>query len=190
MRRPLQHLNTADDVFVVALAQKGDAEAFAELVRRHETSVRVLMYRCCGDAATADDLAQQTFLQAWKDIAQLRDVRRFAGWLKRLALNRWLKGVRGKDPLRDAQAVAAERAAPSDNTGLRMDLDRALATLAPAQRACVICSYHEGMSHAEIAAATGFALGTVKSHIRRATTQLRHLLVDYQQAAVPEIEES
>ncbi len=60
-----------------------------------------------------------------------------------------------------------------------MDLDNALAILPGRARLCVVLSYHERMSHGEIAALTGMQLGTVKSHIRRGAEQLRELLSAY-----------
>ena len=60
-----------------------------------------------------------------------------------------------------------------------MDLDRALATLPEAVRLCVVLSYHEGMTHGEIAAFTELPLGTVKSHITRGTEKLRQILSAY-----------
>ena len=61
-------------------------------------------------------------------------------------------------------------------------LDRALAALAPEQRTCIVLSYHEGLSHGEIAEATGTPLGTVKSHIRRGTERLKTLMAAYEPA--------
>lgn len=63
--------------------------------------------------------------------------------------------------------------------GMAMDLDRALAQLSPDARMCIVLSYSEGMTHPEIATATGLPAGTVKSHIRRGTQRLQGLLADY-----------
>ncbi|MGC1730775.1 MAG: sigma factor-like helix-turn-helix DNA-binding protein, partial [Steroidobacteraceae bacterium] len=61
----------------------------------------------------------------------------------------------------------------------RLDLDRALAQLSPAERLCIVLAYSEGMSHGEISAATALPLGTVKSHVRRGAERLRGLLHAY-----------
>lgn len=63
----------------MGLARTGDREAFGELVRRRQSWIRNLMRRLCHDAALADDLAQQVFLQAWKDIRKLRQPAKFPG---------------------------------------------------------------------------------------------------------------
>ncbi len=167
------------EALVVALARTGDRGAFAELVRRRQSWLRNLHRRFCGDATLADDLAQQTLLQAWRDIGRIRDPRRFGAWLRRLAVNTWLKHLRGNDALRDAGPEDEAQAAKSKGTGVEMDVERALGSLSTAARTCVVLSYYEGMSHAEIAATSSLPLGTVKSHLRRATTELKELLAVY-----------
>ncbi len=174
---------------VVALARTGDREAFAELVRRRQSWLRTLLRRCCGDAALADDLAQQAFLQAWKKLRQLRDPERFGPWLKRLGLNAWLARMRRQDPLAEAAEDTEVEALPSQGVTngpgeamLAGDLDSALNALSPSMRLCVVLAYHEGFTHEEIAELTKLPLGTVKSHVRRGTQRLRTLLMAYEDA--------
>lgn len=171
----------------MALARTGDREAFEELVRRRQRWLRTLLHRCCGDAALADDLAQQTFLQAWKKLGQLRDPERFGSWLKRLGLNAWLGRMRRLDPLADADPVgeddnAAEAPRTGDSAMIAGDLDAALNTLAAPVRLCVVLAYHEGFTHEEIVELTKLPLGTVKSHLRRGTQKLRQQLLAYEDA--------
>jgi len=78
----------------VLLAISGDTAAFGALVRRHQAWVRSLLRRSCGDAALAEDLAQATFLQAWRQLASLRDPDAFRAWLRRIAINRLVDAVR------------------------------------------------------------------------------------------------
>lgn len=176
-------LKKSPEVLVVGLACDGDRDAFAELVRRRQSWVRNLMRRCCGDPALADDLAQAVFLQAWRNIGQLRKPSGFGGWLKRLAVTVWLQHLRKHDALRNAdefdEAAAAFSSGPGSDPGIVMDLERALATLPAPVRLCVVLSYHEGMPHGEIAEFTGFPLGTVKSHIQRGSGHLQTVLSAY-----------
>ena len=172
-------INSSPEALVVGLARAGDRSAFAELVRRRQSWVRKLMRRFSGDATLADDLAQQVFLQAWRDIARIREPKLFGAWLKRLTLNIWLKHQRVNDPLRGADEDTQLSLVSRDSPDINMDLERALATLSNPARLCVILSYHEGMSHGEIAEIVELPLGTVKSHIRRATGQLKELLSAY-----------
>lgn len=175
-------LSSSPEPLVVALARSGDTDAFAELVRRRQGWVRTLLRRCCADVTLADDLAQQAFLKAWQDIGSLRNPRGFATWLRTLTINVWRQHIRKQDALAGAEEVTDIASAPSAASGLAHDLNNALATLKPVPRMCVVLAYHEGMSHQQIAAATGLALGTVKSHIRRGTESLQSLLADYSEA--------
>jgi RNA polymerase sigma-70 factor (ECF subfamily) len=168
------------EALIVSLAQDGDRGAFAELVNRRQSSVRNLMRRCCRDAALADDLAQQVFLQVWLKLPGLRDVDAFGGWLKRLAVSVWLQHLRKNDALRDAGELSGLETPSLETPSVGMDLDEALSALPEAVRLCLVLSYQEGMSHREIADASGFPLGTVKSHVTRGSERLRHLLADYQ----------
>ncbi len=172
-------LTQAHEALVVALAKTGDRQAFTELVRRRQSWVRNFMRRCCGDPTLADDLSQQTFLQAWKDIGRLKNPRTFQGWFKRLALNVWLQHERRNDLLDDAAIdVEASPAAPASHI-LATDLDRALTRLSGDVRVCLVLNYHEGYTHQEIAEALEMPLGTVKSHISRGGKRLQELLMAY-----------
>jgi RNA polymerase sigma-70 factor (ECF subfamily) len=173
------HYAKSPEVLLVGLARTGDRDAFAELVQRRQYWIRNLMRRFCGDINLADDLSQQVFLQAWRSIPQLQRPGRFAAWLKRLAINVWFQHLRRKDPLKDADEFEEITQAKQDAPGIAMDLDRALATLPEQVRLCIVLSYHEGMTHGEIAEFTDMPLGTVKSHIRRGTQRLQQLLAAY-----------
>ena len=164
---------------LVGLARTGNRDAFAELVTRRQAWIRNLMRRCSGNAALADDLSQQVFMQAWRAIGQLIDAERFAPWLKRLAINTWLQHKRRNDPLEKADGTSGSERAQRDTPGIAMDLDRALEALPEDVRLCIILSYHERMTHSEIEGFTGLPLGTVKSHIRRGTQKLQEMLSAY-----------
>lgn len=167
---------------LVGLARSGDRGAFAEIVERRQSWIRSLLRRCSGDPTLADDLAQQVFLQAWSSISRLQRPGRFGPWLKRIAINTWLQHARRKDPLRGADQHDDAMRPQHRADGVALDLDRALATLPHDVRLCIVLSYHEGMTHDEIAAVTGNPLGTVKSHIRRGTKRLQEQLSAYLQA--------
>lgn len=182
------YVSRTPEALVVGLARSGDRQAFAELVRRRQPWIRDLMRRCSGDVTLADDLAQQVFVQAWRTLPQLQQTSRFGAWLKRVAINVWLQHLRKSDPLKNADEYDDTRPAQQDAAGIAMDLDRALATLSEHVRLCIVLSYHEGMTHEEIANFTGLPLGTVKSHVRRGTQRLQKLLSAY--IETPSTEES
>lgn len=164
---------------LVGLSRAGNRGAFAELVTRRQTWIRNLMRRCSGDATFADDLSQLVFMQAWRSIRQLNDAERFGPWLKRLAINTWLQDKRRNDPLRAADEHTDADAAHQDQVSVAMDLDKALARLPDDVRLCIVLSYHERMTHAEIGIFTGIPLGTIKSHIRRGAKKLQEDLSAY-----------
>ena len=166
---------------MVALAQAGEHLAFTELVHRRHSEIRNLLRRLSRDAALADDLAQETFLQAWRQLRGLRGSGAFGAWLRQVAICVWLQHVRKHKavaPLSDTDASSCD----ATLAGVTFDLDAALGQLTPDARLCVVLAYHEGMSHGEIVAATGLPLGTVKSHIQRGAAQLRDRLKDYERS--------
>jgi RNA polymerase sigma-70 factor (ECF subfamily) len=175
-------LGQAAEAAVVALAIRGDAVAFTELVHRRQSWLRNFLRRLCRDPALADDLAQQVLLQAWRALPRLQSVAAFGAWLRRLALNAYLAQLRSRPPpaiTLDAQQLES---AAVTTLGEQLDLDRALGRLPRDERLCVVLAYSEGMSHSEISAALQLPLGTVKSHVRRGAERLRALLHAYQPA--------
>jgi RNA polymerase sigma-70 factor, ECF subfamily len=185
IQRPPSHsLGEASEVAVVALAMNGDDAAFGELVRRRQAAIRNLFRRMTRDAALADDLAQQAFVQAWKSIRTLKSPSAFGAWLRKLAVNCWLQQARlKKHEVALDESGALESGAVEgrwvSTTAERLDLDGALAALPPDARLCVVLAYSEGMSHAEISDSTAMPLGTVKSHIARGAARLREILHAY-----------
>ena len=179
-RDPRARLEEASEEVVVVRAMTGDDAAFGELVLRRQKQVRDLMRRLCGDHALADDLAQLAFVQAWRSLGSLREPGAFGGWLKRVAVNVWLaEARRARIPFEDDEETFAEIPDPApspERAASRIDLERALAGLRPAERVCVVLAHGEGMTHAEIAEAAGLALGTVKSHVLRGTEKLKQIL--------------
>ena len=174
-------LADAAEASVVVLAASGDDRAFAELVRRRQGMVRDLMRRLCGDAAFAEDLAQQAFVHAWRQLPRLRSPLAFGAWLRGIAVNCWLQAAR-RSPYRleipddDLPEPKHHGPGPDHLAAARMDLSRALLRLKPNERVCVVLAYAEGLSHSEIAQATGWPLGTVKSNVTRGAERLRSWL--------------
>jgi RNA polymerase sigma factor (sigma-70 family) len=164
---------------LIALAwREGDSAAFGQLVRRHQGAVRAQLRRLtAGDAAWADDLAQETFLQAWRKLGQFRADARFATWLYRIAYTAFLQANRARreprsPPLTDAHAGVD----PTGSIDRRHDLDRALEQLPQAQRSALVLCYDFDLSHSEAACVLGVPEGTVKAHVARGKAKLRELL--------------
>ena len=157
-----------------ARAQAGDDSAFAALVRLHQGALRGFLLRMTrGDYALADDLAQETFLEAWRKLAQFQASGSFAGWLTRIAWSRFLMTARKRrlEPLDDAD-MPDTKADPD----LKLDLEKAMTRLSGAERATITLCDTLGHSHEEAAAILALPLGTVNSHILRGRAKLRSLL--------------
>lgn len=160
------------DAALVAAARAGSDAAFARLVDRHQGALRGFLRRTVGPAA--DDVAQEAFVAAWTSLRRLRDPAGFRPWLFGIA---WRKAAdRARAERRGASRDGAwlETTAPAAGIAPadRIALDRALADLAPAERACVALCLAQDWSHAEAAAALGLPLGTVKSHVARGRARL------------------
>jgi RNA polymerase sigma factor (sigma-70 family) len=165
---------------LVLAAQARDRAAFTELVRRREAWLRALLRRLTGNAAEADDLAQEVFMRAWRRLHALREAGAFGGWLRRLAVNLFIDARRiARETDEIAEDAASEDVAPERMAGARIDLERAMALLSSAERLCVTLNLGEGLSHGEIAEATSLPLGTVKSHVKRGTAKLRKMLGEH-----------
>lgn len=171
------------EAYIVGLARSGDSKAFEEIVRRKQSMIRNLMRRCSRDQNLADDLAQQVFLKVWLSIRTLRDVNAFNGWLKKLAVSVWLQHLRKHDVLENTDDWDEVNLGSAQSSSEGMDLDAALGILPGHVRLCIVLSYNEGFTHQEIASATGYPLGTVKSHINRGTARLREALAAYDTSA-------
>lgn len=167
----------------VLLAIAGSDAAFKELVLSRQAWLRSLLRRLSGDDALADDLSQETLLRAWRNIGSLDNHKAFASWLRSIALRCWVDHARRHklsfkdvDPDLSASNALAGGVETADH---RLDIHAAVAKLPPGPRACVVLFYGEGMSHAEVARATGLNVGVVKSHIARSTKRLRNSLQDW-----------
>ncbi len=178
----------SDADLILAARTRDDRSAFAELVRRHQSPVRAVLRRLTkGDHGLADDLAQETFVLAWRRLEAFRFEARFSTWLYRIAFNAWQSEVRKKRELllEDAGDAAPEAESPDGaNASVeRIDLERALATLNDGERAAISACYYADLTHEEAAEALGIPLGTVKTLILRGKAKLRARLTAGEESA-------
>jgi RNA polymerase sigma-70 factor (ECF subfamily) len=169
-----------DSELIVRVVDSDDRAAFGELVRRHQSVVRNFARNLTGgDAAFADDLAQETFIQAYRSLSHYRGESAFPTWLLGIAHNRWRNARRQQRehvPLDLDEAAHATVPSPAPAADLRHDLADALRLLSPDEQAAVHLCYQQGLSHSEIAAVLDWPLGTVKTNIARGKEKLRQLL--------------
>lgn len=141
-----------------------------------------------GDEARADDLAQETFLLAWRKLHQFRGEARFSTWLYRIAYSCFLQARRSlPTTARDTQENPLDQqTSPRGTVELRLDIERAMRQLSDAEQVVLLHVVQLGLSHDEAAYVLAMPLGTVKSHTKRGKAKLRELLADWQ--AIPQEE--
>jgi len=167
-----------DRYLVARVVAQQDADAFGELVRRHQSQIRNFLRKLSRDYTLADDLAQDTFLHAWDKIRTYSGQGTFIGWLLKVAYTTFLQSKRRSNRYAEileeaghAADAESERATEeSDEIG---DLDKFLAILTEEERAVMILSYACGLSHREISDAADLPVGTVKSIIFRGKEKIR-----------------
>lgn len=177
---------------LIEAAQRGDVESFNQLVRLYESRVYNLCYRMLGDPDSASDVAQDTFISAYRNLGRFRGGM-FRSWLLRIATNACYDTLRARKrrPSTSLQALGL-----ADDEGVGFDLpdtgeqpadvalrrelavaiQRGLAELPEDQRVVIILSDIQGMAYDEIASVTGANLGTVKSRLSRGRARLRDIL--------------
>jgi RNA polymerase sigma-70 factor (ECF subfamily) len=173
----------SDAHLIARVVVSDDRHAFSELVRRHQSSVRATLRKLAGgNAALADDLAQEAFLLAYRNLKSFRQDAKFSTWLYRIAYNVFLADARKMKELpmpedMDVDALspagAAEREQPARQAALSIDLERAMSVLSDAEKAAIVQCYHNDLSHEEAAEVLGCPVGTVKTHVLRAKQKLK-----------------
>ncbi len=171
-------------------AREGDREAFSRIVRMMMQTVVALTYKMTGDREAAKDLAQDTFVAAWSNLADFRGEARFSSWLYRIASNKSLNylsstAVRDSQPFDELQMEEAASSSPEHNpetTLARRQLKEKfmefLATLPPKQRLAFELRFYKELSFDEIARITNSALGTVKTNYRQAVAKLKEYALE------------
>ena len=171
------------DQHLVVRARLGkDPRAVEQLVRRHQGMVRAQLRRLLhGDHAAADDLAQEAFLLAWRNLDQFRGDARFSTWLYRIAYSCFLQLARkkswplsdgGEDDEREAELLPA----PARSIDLQIDFERAMQSLSLGEQAVLLHCMQMGLNHEEAAYVLDMPLGTVKTHVNRGRAKLKQLL--------------
>jgi RNA polymerase sigma-70 factor (ECF subfamily) len=169
-----------DDWNRIVESRNGDGNAFELLVREHQSMIYSLCYRMTGSPTEAEDLTQETFIQAHRNLGGFRAESRFSSWLYRIALNlclNWQKRKQRQDRLHQQWAEQAAEP-PAEDPGHAARIQAALLKLHPKQRAAIVLTVYEGLSHAEAARALNCAEATVSWRVFAARAKLKRLLKD------------
>lgn len=174
---------------IIARAVTGsDSISFGRLVKIYQAPIRGFLRRLTRDNhSLADDLAQDTFLTAFRKISRFRNEGSFRGWLFQIAYRSFLMHKRKK--VEDQQLPEIETANetgafcdPVDrgrDQSMKMDIERAMTGLSEVERASLTLCFTYGMSHGEAAAVLGQPLGTLKSHVARGKAKLKVSLASW-----------
>ena len=181
-----------DEQKLIRDAQRGDLDAFNDLVLGYQNQVFNLAFRIMGDEASASDATQEAFISAYRAINGYRGGS-FRAWLLRIVTNACYDELRRRKrrPTSSLEALHVTDAAPGEVLvngaedpeayAQRQELHRALQaglqTLPPEQRVALVLSDVQGYSYQDIAEITGNSLGTVKSRLSRARAKMRDYLL-------------
>jgi RNA polymerase sigma-70 factor (ECF subfamily) len=181
---------------LVAKCQRGDTQAFNELVTRYRGRIYAMIYNMVHNEQDAWDLAQDGFLKAWKSIGRFRGQSAFYTWLYRIVMNVTIDWVRKKKITGDAEfdeelglqgieasASTVPRADPlpfqkMEREEIRRRIDAAVEKLSPEHRAVILMREMDGMPYEEIAGALDCSVGTVMSRLFYARKKLQGMLRD------------
>ena len=196
MSGEIEHVLENEDVDLVAKCQKGDLQAFDELVTRYRNKAYGMIYNMVRNEQDAWDLAQDGFVKAWKSIGRFRGQSSFYTWLYRIMTNvtiDWLrkKQIEGTSEFDDNVSVASAEPGsftvpkadplPSEKieqAEIRKRIDLAIERLSPEHRAVIMMKEMEGLQYQEIADALDCSIGTVMSRLFYARKKLQALLKD------------
>jgi len=192
-----------DELLLVARSQRGDVDAFNQLVLRYQQAVFTVVMRMLGDRDVAADVTQETFLAAFRAMPSFRGGSSFRAWLMRIASNQscdhWrrthrhpvdsLDSLTDEDEPSSASAMSslietAQEVNPEEallTRELQQIIQLGLEALPLDQRVAVVLCDIEGLSYEEIAIATQTAPGTVRSRIARGRTRLRAYLLKHRE---------
>jgi RNA polymerase sigma-70 factor (ECF subfamily) len=176
------------DAATVALARDGDSEAFRALVERHSRAVYRLAYRMTGSADDAEDVVQETFLKAYRQLSRFESRANFSTWLHRIAVNCSIDLIRSRPHRESAHDAAdldqlggddrspATQASPERlmlSTEVQDRVMSAMTSLSAMERAAFALRHFEGQSIDEISQALGLKANATKHSIFRAVKKMR-----------------
>ncbi|HVM71822.1 MAG TPA: sigma-70 family RNA polymerase sigma factor [Anaerolineales bacterium] len=176
---------TEDESALIEQAQRGDRNAYGELVSRYYPGVVRVVYRLCGDTSLAEDMAQEAFLRGWTALPSFHPQSSLRNWLYRIAVNATLDVFRRRpeESLEEqaAQMVPDQAASPEaamiekERAAL---LQQAMRALPEAARTVLVLREYGGLAYQEIASILEVPVGTVMSRLNYARNRLRELLKD------------
>ena len=182
MRRESQesgngHVVAIGDVEPPAGLSMRKRKVYVQAVKRHYKAIYAFLYHMSGNAATAEDLTQETFLSAWNALRRFEERSSAAVWLHRFALNAYRAHARGLKPeaglMEDTAAESPDIVGQIDASELRRRAQEAVARLPDLYREVIVLRYYQGLKHREVAELLGVPIGTVQFRCHTAFDKLR-----------------
>lgn len=173
-----------DAELLARIIVEDDREAFEVLLKKYQSPIRAFFRKMCGgDEALADDLAQETFINAYKGLLRFQGGSQFLTWLYAIAKNVFYEHLRRRE---QHVQLGDEEVTDSYQMGsdASLDIAKCMLLLNPEERMILSLSYTEGLSQTEVAQVMSLPLGTVKTHTLRAKEKLRSSLTAYQTRSV------
>ena len=160
----------------------GDPLSFTLLVKMHQSAVRNFLRRLtAGDLELADDLSQNTFMKAYRNIGTFSGQGKFVSWLLQIAYREFVDEVRRNKKHQNQVSLDEELVNDEsdwDRQANAMSLSKAMLNLAPIDQAILSLNYAQGLTHEEISQLMTVPVGTVKTKIARAKLKLKSMLTD------------
>jgi RNA polymerase sigma-70 factor, ECF subfamily len=170
----------------IARSRQGDHEAFEALVKCYQKMIHALTYRMTGSLTDGEDLAQDTFIQAFRQLHSYRGDAKFSSWLYRIGINlclNWKKSRERQQKTHEEYGQNLEMEATPD-VRRAQQVQEALMKLHPKQRAAIVLTTYDGLNHAEAAEVLGCSETTVSWRIFAARAKLKKLLSKAQKKEV------
>ena len=180
-------MSLSDSDLIARVLLDDDHHAFAELVRGHQSAVRGMLRKLTrGNDVLADELAQETFLRAYRSLRKFRGEAKFSTWLYRVAYNVFQSDARATKHHEPFEENVHAPAQPSnaEAVDLKHDIELAMQTLNERERIAITLCYTPGLTHEEAAEVLQWPLGTVKTQILSAKDKLRRYLLPWQNKTV------
>ncbi len=167
--------NQAEEYSIIERCRKGDPEIYAVLVERYQEMICNVAFRMLGDAETAKDVAQESFISAYGSLASFKNDAKFSTWLCSIAMNKCRDHLRGRKttvPLDDIEELAVAQG-PDPETVLSRkqssrELQAALSALPAEYREVIILKHVEGLDYKEMEAVLGVSANALKVKTHRA----------------------
>lgn len=173
-------MNAEEEARLIALSRGGDLRAFGRLVDAHQGAVRAFLRRLAGNAADAEDLAQEAFARSWEVLNRFDGSSSLRTFICGVAFQYWRRTRRAALRRQARERAYAELADaehdPHSNSEARLALRRAMDDLPEDQRAALALCIGQDFTHAEAAQTLKLPLGTVKSHVARGRARLQAAL--------------